>query len=415
MTDSRRVRVLHLIDGLGGGGCERWLWDIVRLTPPDAFEHRIVTIHPDSGDYVYAGRLRALGAYRQPTGPRVLGLLGNKIQDLAASARLIPLRKALTFMWRLACYCLAAWESLKALIKFRPDVVHTHTYSGFVAGLMVKAVCGKPLVHTVPAPFSSMKDARHGWMPALYARAHRWVDRFFTGVSYDELLGMGIPASKLIFFSCGVDLQAARSVQNERARYYAEIRRSLGIPEDASIALSVGRLHPSKGHLFALRSLPLLIQQFENLHWVVLGEGFQRAELEAHAKELGVAEHVHLLGFQPEPLPFYATANIYLRTTVFEAENLSSYQAIAMGLPVVGFDTGCETELVPKVGNGILVPNRDGAAFASAIERVLSLPDGGRAMGELGAEYSRKHFDIRQVVSMFFSVYSDLERGRIDR
>jgi glycosyltransferase involved in cell wall biosynthesis len=226
---------------------------------------------------------------------------------------------------------------------------------------------------------------------------------------------MGIPASKLNFFSCGVDLQATDAIRNERARYHAEIRRSLGVPEDALIALSVGRLHPSKGHLFALRSLPLLIHQFANLHWVVLGEGFQRAELEAHAKELGVAEHVHLVGFEPEPLPFYASANVYLRTTVFEAENLSSYQAIAMGLPVIGFDTGCETELIPSVGNGVLVPNRDGAAFARAIARILLLPDGGRAMGELGAEYGREHFDIRQVVSGFFSAYSDLGRRGVGR
>jgi glycosyltransferase involved in cell wall biosynthesis len=403
--------VLHLIDGLGGGGCERWLWDIVRLTP-ESFEHRIVTIHPDSGDYVYADRLRALGAYDQRSGPRLLNILLRKIQDLTASARLVPLRKVLTLMWRLACYCLAAPELLKALIKFRPDVLHAHTYNGFVAGLIVKAVSGKPLVHTVPASLRSMKDARHGWMPAFYARSHRWVNRFFTGVSYDELLGMGIPASKLIFFRCGVDLEATNAIRDERARHYAQIRGSLGIPADARIALSVGRLHPSKGHLFALDALSLLIPQFANLHWVVLGEGFQRAELEARAAELGVAEHVHLVGFQPEPLPFYASANIYLRTPVFEAENLSSYQAIAMGLPVVGFDTGCETELIPEVGNGILVPNRDGAAFARAMARILSSPDGGRTTGELGAEYGRKHFDIRQVVSMFFSVYSDLGEER---
>src|SRR5207245_10838358 len=131
-----------------------------------------------------------------------------------------------------------------------------------------------------------------------------------------------------------------------------------------------------------------------------------RAELEAEARALGVAGHVHLIGFQEKPLPYYAAANIYLRTPVFEAENLSSYQATAMGLPVVGFDTGCETELMNKVGNGVLVANRDGAAFAHAIAQILMLPDRGEEMGKLGAEYSRKHLDIRQVTSTFFSVYA---------
>jgi len=414
MNNSRPIRVLHLIEGLGGGGSERWLWEIVRLSTPENVENRVVTIFPDTGDYVYADRLRARGIYQQRRDPRALSLLSRNIQALLVTERLTPVRKSLALLWRLGCNGLATWELLKALLRFRPDVVHTHTYYGpFFAGLLAKVVFGKPLVHSVAALFSQMKDAHYGMMPTLYARLHHWVDRFFTGASCDELLSLGVPASKILHIRCGVDLQDISAVQNERRYHYAEIRRSLGLPEDAYIALSVGRLHPSKGHLFALRSLPSLLGQFPNLHWVVLGEGAQRTELEAQARELGVAEHVHLIGFQAEPLPYYAAANIYLRTPVFEAENLSSYQAIAMGLPVVGFDTGSETELITKIGNGILVKNQDSAALAHAIASILILHDGGRAVGELGAEYSRQHFDIRQVTSPFFSVYSALgERGK---
>lgn len=412
MNNPRPVRVLHIIDGLAGGGCERWLWDIVRLSEPDKFAHHVVTIHPDSGDYVYADRLRALGVYHQSSNPRVLSFLSRNIQDLAARERLAPVRKIQTLMWRLGSYCLAARELLKALVKFRPDVIHAHTYNALIAGLMVKAVTGKPLIHTVPAAFSQMKDAGHGWMPTLYARMHAWVDSFCTGTSSDELPGIGVPATRVLQIRCGVDLEAISAVKREKDRYYTEIRHSLGLPEGARIALSVGRLHPSKGHLFALESLPALLHQFTNLHWVVLGEGLQRLKLEARARELKVTEHVHLIGFRPDPLPFYAAANIYLRTMVFEGENLSSFPAIAMGLPVVGFDTGHESELITKVGHGILAPNRDGAAFARAVAHILMLPDGGLAMGELGAEYSRQHLGIWQIISPFFSVYTALGNRR---
>lgn len=412
MNSSRPVRVLHLIDGLGGGGCERWLWDIVRLSDPKDFQHCVITIQQDSGDYVYAERLRNAGVYHQSVS-RVLGFLGRNIQDLAVKKRLVPVRKSLTLGWRLGCYGLAAWELPKALMRFRPDVIHSHGYYGFVAGLIVRAISRRPLVHTVPALFSQMKDARLGWTPAVYARMHCWVDRFFTGASYNELLSVGIPASKVSLVQGSADLEAISAVKNERDRYHAEIRRSLGLPEDACMALSVGRLHSSKGHLFALDALSLLRDQFANLHLVVLGEGLQRVELEARAGELGITEHVHFIGFKAEPLPYYAAADIYLRTPVFEAENLSSFQAIAMGLPIVGFDTSCETELIDKVGNGILVPNRDGAALAHAIASVLMLSDRGKAMGELGAEYGRNHLDSRQVTSLFFSVYESVTKGGV--
>lgn len=416
MSDSRPVRVLHLIDGLGGGGCERWLWDIIRLSNSESFEHIVITLHPDPGDYVYADRLRSRGVYHQRDSPSVLRLVWRKIQNLTERERLVPVRKSLTLTWRVGSYGLASWELLKALMRFRPEVVHAHTYHSLVAGLLMKIMFGKPLIHTVPASFAQMKDARHGWTPKLYAHMHRWVDRFFTGASYAEPLNVGVPASKVFFIPSGIDLQAIRAVKNERARYHAEIRDSLGLHENARIALSVGRLHPSKGHLFALESLPTLLSQFADLHWVVLGEGLQRAGLEARARELGISEHVHLVGFQAEPLPYYAAADIYLRTPVLEADNLSSYQAIAMGLPVVGFDTGRDSELIPKAGHGILVPNRDGAAFARAIASILALPDGGEMMGELGAEYSRKHLDIQRTVSPFFSAYKTLgNRRRADR
>src|SRR5690348_7175978 len=59
---SRPVKVLHTIDGLGGGGSERWVWDLVRLADAERVRHRVFPIHPDLGRFVYADRLRAAGA-----------------------------------------------------------------------------------------------------------------------------------------------------------------------------------------------------------------------------------------------------------------------------------------------------------------------------------------------------------------
>ena len=115
------------------------------------------------------------------------------------------------------------------------------------------------------------------------------------------------------------------------------------------------------------------------------------ASLEARTRELGAAAHVHLAGFHANPLPYYAAADIYLRTPIFEADNLSSYQAMALAVPVVGFDTGAETELLRQVGHGIIVPNRDPSALAKAAADILTLPDAGRSLGERGREYCQKH------------------------
>jgi glycosyltransferase involved in cell wall biosynthesis len=163
--------------------------------------------------------------------------------------------------------------------------------------------------------------------------------------------------------------------------------------------------------MFALESLPALIRRFPKLHWFVLGDGKQRAELEDRAKALGISSHVHLLGHQERTLPYYAAATVYLRTMIFEETNLSTYQAMAMGLPIVGFDTGCKTELLNKIGHGILVPNQNAEALSTGVTQILSMPDQGREIGSRGIEFSRINLDIRQAVEDITTVYKNLKEG----
>ncbi len=95
---------------------------------------------------------------------------------------------------------------------------------------------------------------------------------------------------------------------------------------------------------------------------------------------------------------------------MFESENLSSYQAMAMGLPVVGFDTGCETELLAKSGHGVLVPTKNSDALAGAVAGILSLPDRGVQIGARGADYCRQHLDIARTISELTDLYRCLGR-----
>jgi glycosyltransferase involved in cell wall biosynthesis len=407
---SRPVRVLHLIAELGGGGSERWLWDVVRLSSPEQFEHTVATIYPDySGNFVYADQLRATGAYQETPEkpePRFLHKLIKGLRRQRSRLTRVPL---MSLILRLGANGLATWRVAKVLMRFRPDVVHAHTLPDFILGMMIKLIFNKPLIHTVPCIFSQMKDAGYGWMPKLYARLHPWVDYFSTGEGRSELISIGIPPAKILYDLGGVDLSAVDAVQAEHERHYREIRTSLGLSGETRIALSVGRLHPSKGHAYALEALPLLVQRFTNLHWVVLGEGEERAALESRAKELNVNDHVHLIGFQKNPFPYFAAADLYLRTTVLEPENLSFYQSMGIGLPVVGFDTQQGgTDLITKVGHGHLVTNRDSAALGEAAASILTLPDGGRELGARGAQYCRERLDLQQSIRILSSAYAEL-------
>ena len=410
---SRPVRVLHLISELCDGGSTRWLEDIVRLSDGKKVTHQVVSIYPDyEGDGVYADAFREMGVYQRPPASVVMKSFRRVIKAIREQRNRLPARKLLSLPLRLGAGALAAGRVTKALTQFRPDIIHAHTLPEFIPGVLIKMALGKPLIHTVPCLFSQMEDSDYDWMPRIYSWLHPWVDVFSTGEARQELVSVGIPDSKIIYDRCGTNLQDVEAARVARNRHYIEVRRSLGIEENSRLSLSVGRLHRTKGHFFTVEALPRLLGKFPDLHSVILGEGEDRRALETRAKELGVGERVRLIGFQRDPLPYYAAADIYLRTTTLEPENLSFYQAMAMGLPVVGFDNGWESDPISQVGNGILLPQRSSKALAEAITQTLELADQGRAIGEKGAIFARKHLDLRKNVSLLCSTYLELGRQR---
>ncbi|GJL60478.1 MAG: hypothetical protein NPIRA03_33350 [Nitrospirales bacterium] len=396
IKDNAPIRVLHLIDRITGYGTTRLLWDIVRLTPSDKVKHLVISFSPNKGKWIYADLLREKGAYNQVPKRRLLKILDR--WDLT---------------WFLVRYMSALWHVGKALIRFRPDIINMHTNYVLTIGLPLKIILRRPVVHLVPSLFSQMVNDGKAWVPKLFVRFHALFDCFFTAASRcrDELLSAGIPDSKIVSLRGILDLEEINKIRHQRQQFHKSIREKYHLPSDALITLSVGRLDSSKGHAYALEALPDLLRQFPQLHWFLVGDGNQLSELEERAKNLSVYGHVRLVGYQDDLLPYYAAATVYLRTMVFEETNLSTYKAMAMGIPIVGFDTGCETELLKKVGHGILVPNKSVAGLSAAIAQILTLPDHGRELGNRGIEFCQANLDIRLGIEDITAVYKNLREG----
>jgi len=401
------VRVLHLIVGLSGGGSERWLRDVVALSSGD-LDHRVVTVIPDGGeDPVYAEELQALAAYQPPrvAAPAKAALRGVRRHWPGQSSKLRALARG-------AGTLAALVRVVSAVRRSRPDVIHSHTIPDFPVALAASRLFRIPLVHTVPCLFSQLTEAGHSWMPRLYAACHPYVACFSTGEGWRELEALHVPRRKILYDLGGVDFGEVDAALARRQSHAAHVRMRLGLPAGCPIALSVGRLHESKGHMLALESLPALLERVPDLHWVVLGEGDQRLALEERIAQLGVQDHAHLVGYRRDPLVFYAAADLYLRSALLEAENFSFYEAMATGLPAVGFATGVSRDLLLSVGNGAQVPLGEAREFADAAARVLQLPDRGRSLGALGAAYARQNLDVRTSVARLAAVYLALAGGQ---
>lgn len=149
-------------------------------------------------------------------------------------------------------------------------------------------------------------------------------------------------------------------------------RQHFGLPMEAPLVVSSGRLVPSKKFAVLVRALALL----PDTHLAIAGAGPEHDTLLALARELGVLDRLHPVGeVQPATIhQFLAAGNVYAFGSVLETFGLAVVEAAVSGLPVVCSDLPVLQEVLTTdrgVNAAVFVPPDDPEAYAKAIGAVL--------------------------------------------
>jgi len=155
----------------------------------------------------------------------------------------------------------------------------------------------------------------------------------------------------------------------------------------------VGRLAPVKGLRVLIEAL-LARQTGDDVRLTIVGDGGERATLEAMAAPLG--EAVRFTGYQSqdEVAAILATADAFVLASFAEGVPVVLMEALAANLPVIATRITGVPELVEDGVSGLLVPPGDANALAGAIDRLAALPDRGASMGPAGRAVVEAEFDI---------------------
>ena len=161
--------------------------------------------------------------------------------------------------------------------------------------------------------------------------------------------------------------------------------------------VTVGRLHPSKGHQDLLRATAMLVARGRALRVEIAGGGPYAAELEGLIASLGLTGIARLLGPLSEEAvrDLLRTGDLFVVASHAEALGVVYMEAMALGLPVVGTTTDGALEVVEQGSSGLLVPPGDVAALAAAIEALAGDPERRRACGLRGRQRAEALFDSR--------------------
>lgn len=188
-----------------------------------------------------------------------------------------------------------------------------------------------------------------------------------------RLFQLGIPEQKIAKFYTGVAedfFSPSEGVDEFRSRHRLPSKR---------VVTCVSRLVPRKGIDVLLRAFVQVVRDLPDAHLLVVGDGPERARLEELSRSLGLAQHVRFLGMVPtgDLRRALAAADVFALTPMAMKADVEGFgivyiEAAAMGKPAVGTRTGGIPEAVLDGETGLLVPERDAAATAVALVRLLA-------------------------------------------
>jgi len=168
-------------------------------------------------------------------------------------------------------------------------------------------------------------------------------------------------------------------------------RAELGLPDDVAILVSVGRLVPRKANDELIRMLANLPYPDANL--LVVGDGPERAALEALSHALGVADRVRFTGFVDETRKhqLLEAADVFVSATTHEGFGLMYLEAMGHGLPVVTYDHGGQSDFLDDGVTGTLAPLGRRDRLQAGVAQLLDNPALRARVGSHNRTLARAH------------------------
>ena len=315
-----------------------------------------------------------------------------------------------------ACHKRAGWD-WKAIGKIRnllrshqSQVLHTHNpiphYYGVLASMSLSGLGVVNTRHGMGnAPFHFRREL-------LYRLAMMRTDAvaMVCEPARKGFVGHGIvPRGKAHVVPNGIRLNA---FMLQSMAYRERLLQELGLPGDAFVIGNVARLNPVKDHATLLHSFAQVLTDIPNAVLVIVGGGRLYDELQALAKQLGVAEKVHFLGDRDDVKELLPGFDLFVLSSTTEGYSISLVEASASGLPIVATNVGGNPEIVRPGVNGFLATPGDADSLAGAVLRLARDSELRRALGKAGRAWAEANATLEVMAQRYHALYLGTRQAR---
>jgi glycosyltransferase involved in cell wall biosynthesis len=292
----------------------------------------------------------------------------------------------------------AATKLASFIAQRRPEIVHTHEAHALTAAWLARAsrrtglIASRRLAYALQQNYISL--ARYRSAARILA-----VSKFVA----ESLADLGIESRSVAVVYDGVEVPTAVSPEER-----LQARRRWKIGDEERLLGCVGYLLPEKGQEILVRAWPEVLKRSGPCRLLLAGDGASRSQLEALARELGVAEAILFPGFVENVAGVYAALDGFLFPSLAEPLGSSMLAALAYGLPTVALARGAVPEVITDGETGWLVGGPDPPAFAAAVARLLNDPALAARLGAAARRTIERNFSADRMVDETLRVYGQV-------
>lgn len=367
-----------MIGGGEFGGAEQHILNLVSTFPVDEVEVAVVCFY----DSLFASKLRESGIH------------------------VITLNQFGRFDIRLL-------QALRnAFTSFQPAIIHTHGIKANFFSRLAARGMNVPLLTTVHSSlrYDYTSSLAYTIVRIMEASTRHWNRHYIaiSGAIADILREQGVRSSDISVIYNGMDMTPYRQ-DHLREADRSRLRAEWDIPEGAFLFGTAARFVPVKG-------LPILLDAFHSFvkdkdeapYLVLVGDGSERAALEAKVQELGMEARVRFAGFRQDIPACLHAFDGFVHSSLYEGLGYTIIEAMASEVPVIASSVGGVKEFVFEEETGLIVEPGNSAALAQAMERLWTSPELRETMVKNALVKVESTFTIQHMTEQIVALYRTL-------
>lgn len=175
--------------------------------------------------------------------------------------------------------------------------------------------------------------------------------------------------------------------------------------KDNFIISNIGRLSEQKGMIYFIKAAQILLKKYDNLKFLIIGDGELKKELEGYIKKCNIGDKVILLGYRSDIQNIMSQVDLVVLSSLWEGFPLTPIEAFSVGKPVVATNIEGTSEIIRDKDNGLLVEPKNEEDLAKKIEFFINNPNELKIYGNRAKKTYRLKFDIEKFNNSYIEFY----------